>query len=708
MNIRVIKLILIPIFILLIFEGSCKSPFTSPETSPVIWVNTFSFSFSATEQGPNPSSQTLLVKNSGSGTLNYTIADDADTYDVDWLTITPSSGTSNGQINEHTVTINKAGMPGRNKDYKAKIIVSSPEAPNSPQTIDVSLKIAKEMPPKIAVSPNAFSFAGKQGSVSNPSSQTLKVKNDGEETLNYTISDDATWLDVNPKNGTAAQGEENSHTVIVDISGLAEGTYTGKITITDDNASNSPMTVTVTLNVTKQPPPEIQVSPTSLSFSAKEGGTNPSSQSISIKNSGQGTLNYTISDDGSWLEVNPSSGSSSGETRTHRVSVNISGLSEGSYQAEITVSDANASNNPQVVDVTLTVSKQPPPQIWVNTSRLSFSAKEGGTNPQAQSISIRNSGEGTLNYTISDDASWLNVSPQSGTSKGGTNSHSVSVNISGLSEGTYKGTITISDPDASNSPQTVEVTLSITKETPPQIWINTASLSFEATSGGSNPSSKILRIKNSGGGTLNYQISDDASWLDVSPQSGTSTGGENSHNVAVNISGLSPGTYQATITISDPNASNSPQTVNVTLTVNSPPTDNKISVACSPTSGGAGTIVTVTISIKGNVNEIKAFGLDLTYDSSMFSYQSFSNGSLTSSWSGVDANEISPGTVKVGGWGGTNSISPGSTGSLIQIKLKVTCSGCSSGTKANICIKNFTDDIVGMVTSPGCVTFTYE
>jgi len=107
------------------------------------------------------------------------------------------------------------------------------------------------------------------------------------------------------------------------------------------------------------------------------------------------------------------------------------------------------------------------------------------------------------------------------------------------------------------------------------------------------------------------------------------------------------------------------------------------------------------------VNEIKAFGFDLTYDSSMFSYEGFSNGSLTSSWSG-GANEFSPGTVKAGAWGGNNSIPKGSTGSLIQIKLKVTCTGCSSGATANICISNFKDDIEGMTTSPGCVTFTYE
>ncbi|MFP4082230.1 MAG: BACON domain-containing protein [Candidatus Aminicenantes bacterium] len=755
----------------------------------------------------------MKVKNTGPDTLEYTIKDDADFYDVDWLEIIPDSGTSSGEVKEHEVRVNKTGMSGREEAYTAKITVSSPEAYNSPQTVDVSLKITKELPPEIEVTPAALSFSGKEGSVSNPSSKSLKIKNTGEQILNYQISDDADWLDVTPKSGSS-QGAENTHTVLVDILELSDGTYTGTITITDSKASNSPQTVEVTLTITKKPPPEIWVNPASLSFSAKEGGTNPPSQNIWIRNDGEQTLNYSISDDADWLDVNPTSGSSQGEENTHTVSVNIGGLSPGTHTAAITITDSNAENSPQTVNVTLAISEQPPPEISVTPTSLSFSAQEGGSNPSDQNIGISNSGEQTLSYTISDDADWLDVNPTSGSSQGEENSHTVTVDIKGLSEGNYTGTITISDGNASNSPQTVSVTLNITKQQPPQISVTPTSLSFSAQEGGANPSSQNIRISNSGeqtlnysisddanwldvsptsgssqgeenthtvsvdisglsagthnatititdgnasnspqtvsvdldiqapqppqisvtptslsfsaqeGGanpssqnirisnsgeqTLNYSISDDANWLDVSPTSGSSQGEENTHTVSVDISGLSAGTHNATITITDGNASNSPQTVSVTLQLSAPPTQNEISVSCSPKSGGTDTIVTVTISIKGNTSEIKAFGLDLTYDSNMFKYQSFNNGSLTGSWSGVDANEVSAGKVKVGGWGGTASIPKGSSGSLIEIKLKVTCSGCSSGQTSDICISKFTDDIKGMTTAPGCVTFTYQ
>jgi hypothetical protein len=492
---------------------------------------------------------------------------------------------------------------------------------------------------------------------------------------------------------------------------MSEGTYNGSITITDSNAANSPQSVDVTLTVSKKPPPEIGVSPTSLTFSGKEGGSNPSSQSIRIRNNGEEALNYSIADDANWLSVSPTSGSSTGQEITHTVSVNINGMSEGTYNGTITINSSNAINSPQKVGVTLTLSKQTPPEISVTPSSLTFSGKEGGSSPSSQNIRVKNTGEGTLNYSISDDADWLSVSPDSGTSTGGENSHTVSVNISGIGEGSYTGTISISDSNASNSPQTVSVALTISKDLPPEILVSPTSLSFSAEEGGSNPSSQSIGIRNSGQQTLNYTISDDAAWLSVSPGSGSSTGGENSHAVSVDISGLSSGTHNGTITITDSNASNDPQTVSVTLIIETLPSDNEISVSCSPNSGSPGATITVTIAIDGNISDISSFGLDLTYDSNVLDFQDFSvSGTLTESWgSGVAANEASDGLVKVGGYGGTNSILKGSQGTLIEIYLTVIdCSSCSNGQQSQICIENFTDDIAGMTTAPGCVTFTYN
>ncbi len=61
---------------------------------------------------------------------------------------------------------------------------------------------------------------------------------------------------------------------------------------------------------TSAPPPAaaLAVTPTSLSFSAAQGGANPAAKTLSVANTGGGTLSFTDSDDAAWLTVTPASG----------------------------------------------------------------------------------------------------------------------------------------------------------------------------------------------------------------------------------------------------------------------------------------------------------------------------------------------------------------------------------------------------------------
>ncbi|MHC4259891.1 MAG: LamG-like jellyroll fold domain-containing protein, partial [Planctomycetota bacterium] len=68
--------------------------------------------------------------------------------------------------------------------------------------------------------------------------------------------------------------------------------------------------------------------------------------------------------------------------------------------------------------------------VW--SEHLEFDANEGGSNPASQTISIRNTGVGILDYRITEDCPWLEVDPNSGTSVGETDDVTVSADISGL------------------------------------------------------------------------------------------------------------------------------------------------------------------------------------------------------------------------------------------------------------------------------------
>jgi len=274
--------------------------------------------------------------------------------------------------------------------------------------------------------------------------------------------------------------------------------------------------------------PTIGLSPTNFSFTATQGGSNPSNQSLSISNTGGGTLNWLVSDNATWLSLSPTSGTNSG---TVTLSVNITGLTAGTYNATITITATGATNSPVSIPAALTVNA--PPTIGYSPTSFSFTATQGGLNPPAQSLSISNTDGGTLNWSVSDNANWLSLSPTSGTNSGTV---TLSVNITGLTAGTYNATITITATGATNSPVSIPVTLMV--NAPPTIGYSPTSFSFTATQGGSNPSSQSLSITNTGGGTLNWTVSNNANWLSLSPISGTNSG---TVTISVNSGGVTVG-----------------------------------------------------------------------------------------------------------------------------------------------------------------------
>ena len=105
------------------------------------------------------------------------------------------------------------------------------------------------LPTTLAVSASTMNFSGVAGG-SNPANQTLNITSNGSP-LNWTATDDQTWLSVSPGSGTTP----GTVTVSVNTAGLAAGTYNGTITVTASGATNSPLSVAVTLTVSTAPPP---------------------------------------------------------------------------------------------------------------------------------------------------------------------------------------------------------------------------------------------------------------------------------------------------------------------------------------------------------------------------------------------------------------------------------------------------------------------
>jgi len=112
-------------------------------------------------------------------------------------------------------------------------------------------KVAVPPPPAISVSSSAFDLGSiAQGSMATVS-RNVTVGNTGGKLLSWSATTDNFWITFTPLSGTVPAGAPGTPaTMTIDPSGLPIGSYAGHVTITDNNASNSPLAVPVTFRIT--------------------------------------------------------------------------------------------------------------------------------------------------------------------------------------------------------------------------------------------------------------------------------------------------------------------------------------------------------------------------------------------------------------------------------------------------------------------------
>ena len=204
--------------------------------------------------------------------------------------------------------------------------------------------------------------------------------------------------------------------------------------------------------------PLLQVEPSSINFSYFRGEPEPEPEQLFVSEYSGGVLNWEITEDCDWLNVWPTAGESSGEVNEVAVSVFPGSLEQGQYNCVLTVSDSNALNSPRYVTVNLDVQS---PVIGVEPTQIDFYGEEGGPNPEPQVLSVWNDSVGILNWEITEECDWLDVSLTEGNSIGEIDEVTLSADTTGLTWGTYNCSLTILDPNALNSPQTVPVVLHV-------------------------------------------------------------------------------------------------------------------------------------------------------------------------------------------------------------------------------------------------------
>ena len=298
------------------------------------------------------------------------------------------------------------------------------------------------------VAPRALSFSGTFGDP--PARQALQIGSDGGP-VNWSamveLLNGTDWLTISPTSGTASFGQPATVTGEVNLDALTSaGLFQAVITVAD-TATGVSVEVPVTA-VLSAPGGRLSLNQTAFLFQSVSFGAPTSSQTLTISNEGDGTLNWSLSGLPSWLTASAQSGTATAGALGASVTLTAdpSSFGSGINTALLTVSAPGASNNPQVVAVVLlTVPGATPATAEVSPNALVFVAEQGQPVPPNQTVAVGNVGGGTLSFnfaatiTSPPGGNWLTLTGQSGAAPGQV---TVLANPSGLSPGLYRATLT--------------------------------------------------------------------------------------------------------------------------------------------------------------------------------------------------------------------------------------------------------------------------
>ncbi len=554
----------------------------SQAASPIMSVSSSTLAYTGVVGQPGPASQSVVVTNSASGVLKWQ-ASVATSIGGNWLSVTPNSGSLTGsQSSALSVSVAPLSTPGT---YNGTVTLTGTDGagnaiPGSSQVIPVSFVVQGAC--AVATGPTALTFTSVVGQVAvTPQTLTIAASGACTQGITWTATSAASWLVPTPATGTATLATAGKSSIGIASATLKAGSYTSTVTVTAvDKATHHAVGVPVVVSValTVQQACTLQAPSVATEAFTTVAGKNPAAQTFSLAVSGVCTGNVTVAPTvtlGSgtgWLTVTPTVATVlSGGTATFAATVIGTGLKAGSYGGSITLAGVNGgatiAGSPQTVGITVTVSA--PGSLAASAGTAGTHGTDGVT---TQPVNIANTGGTALNWTasLSNAPSFVSLGTASGTLAAGTNtSTGVVVNAANAVAGNYTANVTITATDpatglaAAGSPATVTITINIA---PPSMQVNTTNLTY-STPAGINPAGQSINITNIGGGTLTWTTgTPSASWLSVSPASGSDTPNvTSSPTFSVNVSNVAAGTYTATVAITP--SVGSAVTVTVTLTV---------------------------------------------------------------------------------------------------------------------------------------------
>lgn len=207
----------------------------------------------------------------------------------------------------------------------------------------------------------------------------------------------------------------------------------------------------------------IWLSDDELNFKGYGINSSVPSQTLTIQKYGPMDLHWQIQvpNEPNWLTVFPLSGHTTNYNSDVNISAEPNEAGYGTHSCELIVSDPNAINNPQTVNITFIVYG---PSLSTYPSQLNFYAEKDASGPLDGTFNITNSGYDILDWhlEIPNEPNWIqSVYPSNGQcERHEANQVTLIIEPNGLDEGDYQATFEIFALDVSYT-RTVTVNLNI-------------------------------------------------------------------------------------------------------------------------------------------------------------------------------------------------------------------------------------------------------
>ena len=342
-------------------------------------LNPNSLSFPNQVVNTTSASQTIVLSNPGTSTLNISSISLAGANPTAFSETTTCGATLAVSANCNIVV---TFTPSSVTSFAATVVVID-DAANSPQSATLTGTGTATPAPQAVLTPATLTFASQTVNTTS-ASQTLTLSNPGTATLNITgvtiNGANATSFAANSGCGaTLAVGATCSITVTFTPS--TTGALNATVSVAD-NAANSPQTSTVSGTGAAAPAPQAVLTPSALSFASQTVGTTSASQTLTLTNPGNATLNITgVTVTG----ANPTSfaavsgcGSTLAAGANCSITVTFTPVAAGTLTAGVTVAD-NAATATQTSTLTGTGVAAPDFTVAATPSQLSVT---GGSTAQ--------------------------------------------------------------------------------------------------------------------------------------------------------------------------------------------------------------------------------------------------------------------------------------------------------------------------------------